>query len=60
MGQNLLVAFPEGEPEAPKVDDDAVCWLVFFVTNLLLSLFGYGFLYDSYGTVNPGWTAVFG
>jgi hypothetical protein len=60
MSQNLLVAFPEGEPETLNVDDDAVFWLVFFVGNLLLSLVGYLFLYDSSGTVDPGWTAVFG
>jgi hypothetical protein len=60
MGQNLLVAFPEGEPETLKVDDDAVSWLVCSVANLLLCLAGYRFLYDSSGTVNPGWTAVFG
>jgi len=60
MGQNLLVAFPEGEPETLRVDDDAVSWLVCSVANLLLCLAGYRFLYDSSGTVNPGWTAVFG
>jgi len=60
MGQNLLVAFPEGEPETLKVDDDAVCWLVCSVANLLLCLAGYRFLYHSSGTENPGWTAIFG
>ena len=60
MGQNLLVAFPAGELGTLKVDDDAVCWLVCSVANLLLCLAGYRFLYDSSGTVNPGWTAVFG
>jgi hypothetical protein len=60
MGQNLLVAFPEGEPETLKVDDDAVYWAVGSVANLLLCLAGYRFLYHSSGTENPGWTAIFG
>jgi hypothetical protein len=60
MGQNLLVAFPEGEPRTLKVDDDALSWCVGSVANFLLCLAGYRFLYDSSGTVNPGWTAVFG
>jgi hypothetical protein len=60
MGQNLLVAFPERKPETLKFDDVAVCWLVGSGANLLLCLAGYRFLYDSSGTVNPGWTAVFG
>ncbi|PMD21504.1 hypothetical protein NA56DRAFT_128274 [Hyaloscypha hepaticicola] len=60
MSQNLLVAFPEGELGTLKVDDDAIFWLLCFVANLLLCLIGYRFLYDSSGTVNPGWTAVFG
>jgi hypothetical protein len=59
MGRNLLVAFPEGELGTLKVDGGAFFWLVSFVGNFLICLIGYCFLYNSFGTVNPGWTAVF-
>jgi hypothetical protein len=34
--------------------------LMFFFSNVLICVLGYRFKYDSSGTGNPGWTAVFG
>jgi hypothetical protein len=60
LSQNLLLAFPNGNPETLELDDWAIVWLILFLINFLVGLSLYRSLYTSTGTVNPGWLAVFG
>jgi hypothetical protein len=60
FSQNLLVAFREGDTEALKIDELALFFFICFAFNFLSCLCTYRYFYNSYGTVNPGWTAVFG
>jgi len=60
LAQTLLVAFPVKGTDIIEVDENAVLALDGFVFHFLICLCSYKFLYNSYGTTNPGWTAVFG
>ncbi|KAF4635514.1 hypothetical protein G7Y89_g2570 [Cudoniella acicularis] len=67
IGQNLMLVFPEapvsGGSGALVPDDEAdevdVAFM-FFLHNFLTCVMGYFVFYSSSGTVNPGWTVVFG
>lgn len=60
LSQNLLLAFPNGNPETLELDDWAIVWFMLFLINFLVGPCLYRSLYTSTGTVNPGWLAVFG
>lgn len=51
-----------GEEEVENGPIDGSAWrsLCFFVTNLVVCLLWYAFLYDSTRTINPSWTDIFG
>lgn len=46
--------------EVSAIDTSAAASLLFFLTNLVVCVLWYAFMYDSTGTVNPAWTEVFG
>jgi hypothetical protein len=60
LGKNLLVMFPAGTENKPKLDHGGFLSLVFFLATVLGTILWYGYIYDSDGTVNPSWTGVFG
>jgi hypothetical protein len=59
LGRKLLVIF-EAQDNADRVDLGACFCLVFFLMNLTVCLLWYSYGYNPEGTVNPGWTGVFG
>jgi len=59
LSTNLMIMFPARDGGS-QVDKSALdCFLIFILYFIFLVLF-YAFLYNSSGTVNPGWTGVFG
>jgi hypothetical protein len=56
VGATLLVS----EGENGGADRDAVYCLAFFLVNITVCVLWYSLRYDSEGTVNPGWTGIFG
>ena len=63
VAQTLLVAFPQADLEGNvdvQLDTVAICWMVFAIHHFMAFLVSCYFNYDPSGTVNPGWTAVFG
>ncbi|PMD20616.1 hypothetical protein NA56DRAFT_646284 [Hyaloscypha hepaticicola] len=62
LSEVFLVAFRDGNEESLEADLCAVwCLLSFFPQfAVCLMLYGYPEFYDPAGTVNPGWTGVFG
>jgi uncharacterized membrane protein len=56
VGATLLVS----EGENGGTDRDAVYCLAFFLVNITVSVLWYSLRYDSDGTVDPGWTGIFG
>ncbi|KAG4430164.1 hypothetical protein IFR05_014358 [Cadophora sp. M221] len=62
VGRGMLVAFVERvkDKDVVVVDDKAFLLLIVFLVNFLICVVGYAWFYDSEGTVNPGWTGVFG
>jgi hypothetical protein len=62
LAETFLVAFRERDGESLKVDRVAIWCLGCFVIHLAacFMLYGYSGMYNPSGTVNPGWTGVFG
>ena len=62
LGRSMLVVFPRGKEHDGDdyVDDIALFLLVLFLLNLWGCIVGYANFYDPNGTINPGWTGVFG
>jgi hypothetical protein len=58
--RNLMLVIPQNNEDVLEIEEDAVLFLGIFFSNLMHCLLGYRFLYDPSGTVNPGWTGVFG
>jgi hypothetical protein len=56
VGATLLVR----EGENGDTDRYVVYCLAFFLVNITVSVLWYSLRYDSDGTVNPGWTGIFG
>ena len=62
LAETFLVAFPEGREEILKVDGMAVLCFMNFILHVtaFFMLYGFSGWYNPSGTVNPGWTGVFG
>ncbi|KAH6717334.1 hypothetical protein BKA61DRAFT_601524 [Leptodontidium sp. MPI-SDFR-AT-0119] len=62
VGRVMLVTFVKRvkDKDVVVMDDKAFFLLVVFVFNFLMCGVGYAYFYDGAGTVNPGWTGVFG
>jgi hypothetical protein len=60
LGKNILIAYPDAQGGAPKIDRGVILSLIFFLTTILACLLWYGCVYDPSGTSNPSWTGVFG
>jgi hypothetical protein len=61
VSKRLILAFPESEGSTEFVVDQEAIWaLLFFLGTVIVALLGYRFLYDSTGTIYPGWTTIFG
>jgi hypothetical protein len=55
-----MLAIPRNDVDILEIDEAAVKNFGMFLLNLLSCILGYKFAYDPSGTVNSGWTAVFG
>jgi len=60
LGKSLKVAIPNHVNGLLEVNDDSVLAFVLLWINFITCLVTYRCFYDSTGTVNPGWTGVFG
>ncbi|KAK0125497.1 hypothetical protein ONS96_009334 [Cadophora gregata f. sp. sojae] len=47
-------------PQPSLIDFEAWVSLCFFLTNIVVVVLWYAFIYDSTGTANPPWTDIFG
>jgi hypothetical protein len=60
LSKNLLVMFPAGTENKPKLDHGGFLSLIFLLATVLGTILWYGYIYDSDGTLNPSWTGIFG
>jgi hypothetical protein len=55
-----MSAFPRGPNGELETDYGAILYFMFWGLNFLVCVVGYCAFYESSGTVNHGWTGVFG
>jgi hypothetical protein len=61
IGENLLLRAHHSEGQGrSEFDKTAAGMMYFFLLNLVTCVRGYTYAYDPSGTVNPGWTTIFG
>ncbi|PVH77877.1 hypothetical protein DL98DRAFT_534464 [Cadophora sp. DSE1049] len=60
LGTNLLLTARDEYSNILDVQVTALTMLIFCMVNFCLCVYGYGWYYDPTGTLNPGWTGVFG
>ena len=58
--RNLMLVVPQSDEDVFEIDEAAANLFGMFLLNFLYYFLAYKFLYDPSGTVNPGWTGVFG